>query len=131
MTRPLGEETDDENDDLGVCQDLTTSEQSEEMLSNLNGLNLSVDALASPSSQLGLSTEIIINGQNFNRMKSALKINEIHNRILSCSYAIILATETSWDESVKSEEVFGNSYNVFRHDRDIHMSGKKSGGGEF
>lgn len=39
------------------------------------------------------------------------------------------ANETSWDESVRSEEVFGNNYNVYRDDRNYQWSGKKSGGG--
>ena len=44
-------------------------------------------------------------------------------------YSIIIGTETSWSESIKSEEVFGNSYQVFRSDRDLLLTDKKSGGG--
>lgn len=62
-------------------------------------------------------------------MRSALKINHINNRISGCSYSIILATETNWNEDIKSEEVFNSSFNVFRSDRDLSLSDKKSGGG--
>lgn len=74
-----------------------------------------------------LKSEILVYCQNFNRMKSASKMHEIHNKVLSCPYPIILGTETSWDKTVKSEEVFGNNYNVFRDDRDCLTSEKKSG----
>lgn len=62
-------------------------------------------------------------------MKSALKMDKICKAVNGCPYSVILGTETSWDESVKSEEVFGNRFNVFRDDRDPHLSGKESGGG--
>ena len=81
------------------------------------------------SQLLQKKTEILVYCQNFNRMKSASKIKEIHNRILTCPFSIILGTETSWDATIKSEELFANNYNVFRDDRDCQMSEKKSGGG--
>ena len=56
-------------------------------------------------------------------------MKEIQLNILNSSFLLILATETSWDESVKSEEIFGNNFNVFRHDRNLQLSKKKSGGG--
>lgn len=62
-------------------------------------------------------------------MRSAVKINEIQKKILSCSYTVILANETSWDEGVGSAEVFGNRFNVYRDDRNYQWSEKKSGGG--
>lgn len=62
-------------------------------------------------------------------MRSAAKINEIQNKILSSSYAVIIGNETNWDDSVNSEEVFGNNYNVYRDDRNYQLSEKKSGGG--
>ena len=62
-------------------------------------------------------------------MRSALKIIQIHKKVLRSSFQIILGTETSWNESVKSEEIFGSNYNVFRDDRDLHISQKMSGGG--
>lgn len=62
-------------------------------------------------------------------MKSAQKINNIHKAVSGCPYTVILATETSWDESIKSEEVFGTRFNVFRDDRDLNLSDKESGGG--
>lgn len=51
-----------------------------------------------------IGTEILVYCQNFNRMKSSIKIREIHKRVVGCSYSIILANETSWDDSIKSEE---------------------------
>lgn len=75
------------------------------------------------------SNEILIYCQNFNRMKSSSKMTEISKNILSSSYSVIIGTETSWNESVKSEEVFGSNYNVFRNDRDLHLTQRCSGGG--
>jgi hypothetical protein len=110
-------------------KDLTTS-LNQGGVTSFNNLNLSINtAQATPSSQTQLGTEIVVYCQNFNRMKSALKIKEIHNKILGCSFPIIMATETSWDQTVRSEEVFGNVYNVFRNDRNCEISEKKSGGG--
>ena len=62
-------------------------------------------------------------------MKSAHKLSQISKAVNGCSYSIILGTETSWDHSVKSEEVFGQRFTVFRDDRDLYLSDKKSGGG--
>lgn len=62
-------------------------------------------------------------------MRSAQKINEVRNKINGCLYDIILGTETNWSEDIKSEEVFGSKFNVFRSDRDLTLSEKKSGGG--
>ena len=75
------------------------------------------------------ATEILMYCQNFNRMKSPVKMKEIQQKLLSSSFNVILGTETSWDESVRSEEVFGNHFNVFRSDRNLSLSNKKSGGG--
>lgn len=62
-------------------------------------------------------------------MKSASKIDHIQQTVSGCIYTSILGTETSWDSSVNSEEIFSNSFDVFRNDRDLTSSGKKSGGG--
>lgn len=75
------------------------------------------------------SKEIIIYCQNFNRMKSAVKVNEIYRQVAACSFPVILGTETSWDVSINNEEVFGDRFNVYRDDRDKSLSNKKSGGG--
>lgn len=64
-------------------------------------------------------------------MKAQEKIKK-SNKDLGISSSIninvILGTEASWDEGVKSEEVFGNHYNVFRKDRNFRVSQKNSGG---
>lgn len=73
--------------------------------------------------------EVLVYAQNFNRMRSEYKINELHNNISGCCYSIILGTETNWNDEVKSELVFNNRYSVFRSDRDLLLSNKKSGGG--
>ena len=78
-----------------------------------------------------LTSEILVYCQNLNRMRSALKISEIHKKVLSSSFQIILGTETSWNENVKSEEIFGSNYNVFRDNRDLNISQRMSGGGVF
>lgn len=75
------------------------------------------------------ATEILVYCQNFNHMKSSAKMKEIHQKLLSSSFNIILGTETSWDKSVRSEEIFGNNFNVFRHARNLQHCNKKSGGG--
>ena len=62
-------------------------------------------------------------------MKGPAKIKQIYINLLGSSFSVILATETNWDESVKSEEIFGNMFNVFRNDRNLQESEKKSGGG--
>ena len=62
-------------------------------------------------------------------MKSGAKMKEIHKNISGSSFSVILATETSWNDSVRSEEVFGSDFNVFRDDRNLQESQKKSGGG--
>jgi hypothetical protein len=62
-------------------------------------------------------------------MKSPAKMKEIYKNLLSSSFSLILATETSWDESVRNEEIFGSAFNVFRDDRNFYESQKKSGGG--
>ena len=49
--------------------------------------------------------------------------------MLASSFTAILGTETSWDASIRSEEIFGNNFNVFRNDRNLSLSHKKSGGG--
>ena len=56
-------------------------------------------------------------------------MKEIQQKLLASSFQIILGTESSWDASVRSEEIFGNNFNVFRHDRNLSTSLKKSGGG--
>ena len=56
-------------------------------------------------------------------------MSEIHKNVLSSSFQIMLGTETSWNESVKSEEIFGSNYNVYRDDRDLLLSHRMSGGG--
>lgn len=48
---------------------------------------------------------------------------------MSSSYSVVLGTETSWNDSVRSEEVFGNNYNVYRDDRDLTLAQRMSGGG--
>ena len=73
--------------------------------------------------------EFLVYAQNFNRMRSALKMNDIQHRVSGCAYSIILGTETNWNENIRSEEVFNNNFNVFRSDRDLLATDKKSGGG--
>lgn len=74
-------------------------------------------------------SEILVYCQNFNRMTSFSKMTEIRLNLLSAPFLIILATETGWNECIRSEEVFGNNFNVFRDDRNSQLSQKKSGGG--
>ena len=98
---------------------LTTSPGADYEETGENNLNNAVE-----------STEILVYCQNVNRMKSAIKMIQIQNNILSASYSVIMANETRWDETVRSEEAFGSRYNVYRDDRDLQSSNKRSGGGE-
>lgn len=75
------------------------------------------------------ATENLIYCQNFNRMKGPAKMKQIYKNLLASSYSVILATETNWNESVRSEEMFGSLFNVYRYDRDLQTSEKESGGG--
>ena len=105
---------------------------SEDVLVNINiGNNFNHDQVSSTASHNNNSVtrEILVYCQNFNRMRSAYKINEIHKKMSSSPFMVVLATETSWDKSVHSEEVFGNRYNVFRNDRNYQLSETRSGGG--
>lgn len=93
-------------------------------------LNISQsDTLPTTSSTKNNSTEILIYCQNFNRMKSPAKMKETQNDMLASTFQVILATETIWDKSVRSEDFFGSNFNVFRDDRNFQASQKKSGGG--
>ena len=56
-------------------------------------------------------------------------MDTIQKAISGCFYTAILGTETSWDSNILSQEVFSNYFNVYRDDRDLASSGKKSGGG--
>lgn len=96
---------------------------------NLNDEHLNESDNARHDVDLPKASEALVYCQNFNRMRGSSKIKQIHKNILASSFSIILGTETSWDESIKSEEVFGCDYNVFRDDRDFLMSQRKSGGG--
>lgn len=125
LTLSLDEENNNDVLDLNISSNLTSTELKDEEVTNLSKSDCSTTFKTS----LQLGTEVLVYCQNFNRMKSASKMKEIHSRILTCPYTVILATETSWDETVNSEEVFGNNYDVFRNDRDCQTSEKKSGGG--
>lgn len=131
LTSPLEEDFSEP-----ILQDTSTTPPCQGEVTNFNNstnivhTSLTNETIEStPSLLTKLASEILVYCQNFNRMKSSTKIKEIQNQILGCSYPIILGTETSWNESVRSEEVFGNCYNVFRDDRNLQTSEKKSGGG--
>ena len=110
--------------------EVTLTSEDNTLPENLEGVNISsTDILPKISSQKQNSTEVLIYCQNFNRMKSQAKMKDIYKNVLSSCFSIVLATETSWDESVRSEEIFGSNFNVFRDDRSFLMSQKKSGGG--
>lgn len=123
LTHSIEEENNEDHDTL---QNETNSEHG----SGVNNFDNSFmnDRLPSTSSpNLQTSTEILVYCQNVNRMRSAGKMNEINKNILSSTYSVIMVSETSWDDSVRSEEVFGNNYNVYRDDRNFQWSGKKIG----
>ena len=110
----------------------TTASPDQKRVTSSNGSDLpnaNINRYVTKESSKNSLIETIVYCQNFNRMRSAYKINEIQNKISGCVYDIIVGTETSWSENIKSEEVFGSKYNVFRCDRDLSLTDKKSGGG--
>ena len=111
---------------IEFLNNLTLETECCQISSGINAINN--DNLSKTSSQ-SHTNEILIYCQNFNRMRSSLKIKQIHKNLLSSSFSVVLGTETSWDEGIKSEEVFGSDFNVFRDDRNLQLSQRKSGGG--
>lgn len=57
------------------------------------------------------------------------KCLDLFNNILSRNYDILMFTETWLQDDVFDTELCDGRYDVFRYDRDLLMSGKKSGGG--
>lgn len=88
--------------------DLTSTQHEEEEVISLNSLDRSHKLQHDNNIK---SKEVLVYCQNFNRMKSAVKVNEIYKQVAACSFPVILGTETSWDASVTNEEV------VFRDGR--------------
>lgn len=65
--------------------------------------------------------------QNVRGLKS--KINEVFRNSLSCEQHVLCLTETWLNSSVSSSELFCDSYNVYRRDRETTASNKQEGGG--
>lgn len=57
------------------------------------------------------------------------KMNNFYCNLLSSNFKFIGLTETNLQPSIKSQELFPDSYNVYRCDRDLDLSGKQGGGG--
>lgn len=57
------------------------------------------------------------------------KINEVFRNSLSCEQHVLCLTETWLNSSVSSSELFCDSYNVYRRDRETTASNKQEGGG--
>lgn len=108
------------DDNLARSSEVEYKQTTQIALDSFNEINSSSSSVNSS----GASNEIITYCQNFNRMRSAAKLTEIHRKVSGCAYSVILGTETSWDESIRSEEIFGNNYNVYRADRHYQWSEK-------
>ena len=66
--------------------------------------------------------------QNVNGLKT--KIDEFSTNIILNSYEIICLTETNLNTEINSQELFiNNNYIVYRNDRNLELSSKRSGGG--
>ncbi|XP_055543565.1 uncharacterized protein LOC129729107 [Wyeomyia smithii] len=57
------------------------------------------------------------------------KIDEILLSVSSCEYDAIMLVETNLTDSITSEQLFGDDYIVYRADRSLINSKKRSGGG--
>lgn len=57
------------------------------------------------------------------------KIDDFFIAVSACQYDVIVLTETWLDEVILSPQLFGNSYTVFRNDRNQRNSSKSRGGG--
>lgn len=65
--------------------------------------------------------------QNINRLESDRKIKQVRENLTGSPYAIVMFTETSWNNRIISNKLFRNRFSVYRCDRD--MSIKQKGGG--
>lgn len=65
--------------------------------------------------------------QNVNGLRT--KTSEFFLSILNSSYDIVCINETNLTSEITDNELFTDSYNVYRKDRDLHLSTKQSGGG--
>ncbi|XP_063899933.1 uncharacterized protein LOC135119725 [Zophobas morio] len=57
------------------------------------------------------------------------KINTFFGNVCDCEFDIVCLTETGLSSSVKSDELFGSGYSVFRRDRSFKECGLSRGGG--
>lgn len=71
--------------------------------------------------------ELSIYYQNVRGLRT--KTNSIKLNSLSCDYNIICLTETFLNDSIYSQEVLCDKYNIVRRDRSTENSVKSDGGG--
>ncbi|XP_055522500.1 uncharacterized protein LOC129716691 [Wyeomyia smithii] len=57
------------------------------------------------------------------------KIDEFYLATNDCNFDVIVLTETGLDDRINSQQLFGDSFNVFRCDRSVHNRSKRSFGG--
>lgn len=79
------------------------------------------------STQTSCSTQAFMYYQNAQGLRSF--VNDFYLNSTSCFYDIVLLTETWLTSGIQSEELFDNSFNVYRCDRSTSNSHKKGGGG--
>lgn len=65
--------------------------------------------------------------QNANGLKT--KISDVRDKILGRLLDVIILCETWLNSNFFSEEIFDDSYTVYRLDRDLNSVNKKDGGG--
>lgn len=73
------------------------------------------------------SNKLSIFYQNARGLRS--KCIEFRQGLLSYNYDIVIITETWLHSGILDGEVSDDRYDVFRYDRDLIVSGKKTGGG--
>lgn len=74
-----------------------------------------------------MTSDLNIYYQNVNGLCS--KIKEYHLSILNEDYDILAFTESNLSDSIPSSQIFPHNYVVYRCDRNLNNSKKKSGGG--
>jgi hypothetical protein len=131
-----------------VCDRTVTNETSDDMTSDSDAAATDFLSLASVSKSSLVTTlrhvedsgksitrfvkidsgnSISIYFQNVNRLRS--KTVDLYEAVLKANYDVIILLETSLTSNFFDEEIFDSRYCVFRRDRNVLSSHKKSGGG--
>lgn len=79
------------------------------------------------SASIGSSLEVLIYYQNVRGLRT--KLTDLFNAVLTCSYPIIILTETWLTDAFYNSEIFDSRYIICRADRNSDSCSKNRGGG--